>query len=112
MRAIGFKPRLWASDWLMRTVAAAPSFMPVKQKLMSVHNEDVIIECQRRLSLPDALPAVTVPEPSFRKQGFSLDMASILLPCRGNSSALTSTGPDMVTKVLFEFIFSQRQKQA
>lgn len=112
MRAIGFKPRLWASDWLMRTAAAAPSFMPVKQKLMSVHNEDVIIECQRRLSLPDALPAVTVPEPSFRKQGFSLDMASILLPCRGNSSALTSTGPDMVTKVLFEFIFSQRQKQA
>ncbi len=34
IRAIGFKPRLWASDWLMRTVAAAPSFMPVKQKTM------------------------------------------------------------------------------
>ncbi len=34
IRAIGFKPRLWASDWFMRTVAAAPSFMPVKQKTM------------------------------------------------------------------------------
>lgn len=63
---------------------------------MPVRNEDVIIECQRRLRLPDALPAVTVPEPSFTKQGFSLDMASILLPCRGNSSALTSTGPDII----------------
>lgn len=115
MRAIGFKPRLWASAWLMRTVAAAPSFTPVKQKQMEekllsmqwkLHLNYIIIECQRCHHLPDALPAVTEPEPSFTKQGFSLDIASILLPCRGNSSALTSTGPDMIIIGLFEFIFS------
>lgn len=46
-----------------------------------------------RFDLPDALPAVTVPDPSLIKYGFSLDMASIVLPCRGYSSTFTFTGP-------------------
>lgn len=29
--AMGFTPRLAASDWLIRTVAAAPSFIPVNK---------------------------------------------------------------------------------
>lgn len=44
--------------------------------------------------IPDALPAVTVPLLSLIKQGLSLDMASMLLPWRGNSSIFTSTGPE------------------
>lgn len=42
---------------------------------------------------PEALAAVTVPVPSVRKQGFNFAIASKLLPCRGNSSVLTSIGP-------------------
>lgn len=43
---------------------------------------------------PEAFPAVTVPVPSLTKQGLSSDMLPMLLPCRGNSSTFTSTGPE------------------
>lgn len=43
---------------------------------------------------PEALPAVTVPLLSLMKQGRSLDMLPMLLPCRGNSSTFTSTRPE------------------
>lgn len=43
---------------------------------------------------PEAFPAVTVPLLSLTKQGLSFDMLSMLLPCRGNSSTFTSTGPE------------------
>lgn len=43
---------------------------------------------------PEALPAVTVPPVSLMKQGRSLDMLSMLLPCRGNSSTFTSLVPE------------------
>lgn len=51
---------------------------------------------------PEALAAVTVPVPSVRKQGFNFDIVSKLLPCRGCSSVLTSTGPAKQSVLLTE----------
>ena len=66
MRAKGATPRLAAFANCISTTAAAPSF------------------------IPEELPAVTVPDPSRTKQGLSLDRPSIVVPCRGNSSSVTT----------------------
>lgn len=44
--------------------------------------------------MPDALPAVTVPVLSCMKHGLSFDNVSIVVPCRGNWSAVTTVVPD------------------
>ena len=60
MRAIGFKPRRFASAALISVTAAAPSLRP------------------------EALPAVTVP--SLEKAGLSFANTSAVVPARGYSS--------------------------
>lgn len=96
--AMGFMPRLEASDWLIKTVAAAPSFMPVNVVLNQLYDctkSHFVFDCGSWVTLePEAFPAVTVPLLSLTKHGLSLDMVAMLLPCRGNSSIFTSTGPE------------------
>jgi hypothetical protein len=67
IRAIGVRPRFFASSAVISTMAAAPSLMP------------------------DALPAVTVP--SLEKAGLSLAIASMVVPARMYSSWSTVTSP-------------------
>ena len=66
-----FRPLFEASVDDISTKAAAPSLMP------------------------EALPAVTVPDPSLMKAGLNLPSPSAVQPDRGNSSFLTSMGPPL-----------------
>ena len=68
MRASGVSPCSFTARSLASTSAAAPSQMPL------------------------ALPAVTVPPPSFLKTGGSLANASSVVPGRGCSSTVNSSG--------------------
>ena len=117
-------PRLPASDWLIKTTAAAPSFIPTVRQIKAAlciiiilimnsdnswiqsigrHLTDVIsvyVIIHKQTLKPEAFPGVTVPLLSLMKQGLSLDMLSMLLPWRGNSSTFTSTGPEGQRKLL------------
>ena len=82
----------WAQDTTLASGLLHPSWVAA------------VFEAKRTAAapslIPEAFPAVTVPEPSFMKAGFSLDSFSTVVPWRGNSSASTVMGPTEVSMVV------------
>ena len=54
---------------------------------------DIVITAAAPSFIPDALPAVTVPEPSVMKQGLRRLRVSTVVPGLGNSSSLITVVP-------------------